>query len=211
MRDNRHSEEAARVREKSEFLKRVDDFARYMNMEYIDGSDDLSLMICAGDRSMDGASKSGMAHIMLGSQVMNTAALDSMLREDGFGDVMKIARLVNAGTDDDMDTAIRYKRRRLHIDIGIAVLLVVWTLCLIAMGVFGVMHWAMTLSNLALMAFTWLGVLREIRPLWRQVARLEADAREERKSRMELYAREVQKMTSDLIRRLERLRGEDDD
>lgn len=181
MTDNRQTQEAATVRERSEFIKRIEDFVNYMQKEYIDGCDGRSLMISAGDRSL-GDSQGGMAHIMLGDRDMNTAGLASMMRQDGFSDIFRMARIVSAD-DDSMGDVISSKRRRLHVDYGIAAMLVVWTLCIVAMSIAGIMHWVLTLTNLALMAFTLLNVWREIRPLRRQVARLKAAEREEQEAR----------------------------
>ena len=203
MTDNRQTQEAATVREKSEFIKRIEDFANYMQKEYIDDCEGRSLLISAGDRSL-GDSQGGMAHIMLGDRTMNTAGLASMMRQDGFDDVFRMARIVS--TDDDgMGDVISNKRRRLRVDYGIAAMLVVWALCIVAMGITGIMHWVLMLTNLTLMAFTLLNVCREILPLRRQVARLKAAEREEQE------ARKRRKMAALFFESLHHLMQRDDD
>lgn len=180
MTDNRQTQEAAKVREKSEFIKRIEDFANYMQKEYIDEGN-RSLLISAGDSSI-ADSQGGMAHIMLGDRAMNMAGLASMMRQDGFGDLFRMARIVS--TDDDgMGDVISNKRRRLRMLYGMAALSASWTLCIVGFQIVGIGNWITTVSNLLLMAYIFFILWREILPLRRQVARLKAAESEEQEAR----------------------------
>ena len=205
MTDNRQTKEAATVRERSEFIKRIEDFAKFMEKEYIDDSDERSLLISATDRSI-GESQGGMMHIAVGDKTLTTAGLASMMQQDGFDEMFRMARVVSTD-DDDISDVIRDKRHRLHVDYGIAVILGVWTLCIVAIGVAGIMHWVLTITNLALMAFTWLNVWREIRPLRRQIGRLEASCQ---KDRIERTRRKMEALLFDSLRHLTRQDNDDD-
>lgn len=203
MTDNRQTQEAATVREKSEFIKRIEDFANYMQKEYIDDCEGRSLLISAGDRSL-GDSQGGMAHIMLGDRTMNTAGLASMMRQDGFDDVFRMARIVS--TDDDgMGDVISNKRRRLRMLYGMAALSAFWTLCIVGFQIVGIGNWITTVSNLLLMAYIFFILCREILPLRRQVARLKAAEREEQE------ARKRRKMAALFFESLHHLMQRDDD
>lgn len=203
MTDNRQTQEAATVREKSEFIKRIEDFANYMQKEYIDDCEGRSLLISAGDRSL-GDSQGGMAHIMLGDRAMNTAGLASMMRQDGFDDVFRMARIVSTD-DDSMGDVISSKRRRLRILYGMAALSAFWTLCIVGFQIVGIGNWITTVSNLLLTAYIFFILWREILPLRRQVARLKAAEREEQE------ARKKRKMAALFFESLHHLMQRDDD
>lgn len=206
MTDNRQTKEAATVRERSEFIKRIEDFAKFMEKEYIDDSYERSLLISATDRSI-GESQGGMMHIAVGNKTLTTAGLASMMQQEGFDEMFRMARVVSTD-DDDISDVIRDKRHRLHVDYGIAVILGVWTLCIVAIGVAGIMHWVLTITNLALMAFTWLNVWREIRPLRRQIGRLEVSCQKDRKERTR---RKMEALLFDSLRHLTRQDNDDDE
>ena len=205
MTDNRDTQEAARVREKSEFIKRIEDFARYMQKKYIEPDGGRSLLISAGDRNLDGGETGGMAHIVLGDRTMNTAAIASMAKQECFCEMFRTANLVSTESEEDMAAAIRSKRGRLRFCYGAAAVLGAWTLGIVAMGVTGVMHWSLMLANLMLLAIVWLNLWREIRPLRRRIARLEGQEREAR------TRREMEAMLLDSLRRMIQRDEEDDD
>jgi len=206
MTDNRQTKEAATVRERSEFIKRIEDFAKFMEKEYIDDGDERSLLISATDRSI-GESQGGMMHIAVGNKTLTTAGLASMMQQEGFDEMFRMARIVSTD-DDDISDVIRDKRHRLHVDYGIAVILGVWTLSIVAIGVAGIMHWVLTITNLALMGFTWLNVWREIRPLHRQIGRLEASYQQDHKERTR---RKMEALLFDSLRHLTRQDKDDDE
>lgn len=203
MTDNRNTQEAATVREKSEFIKRIEDFANYMQKEYINDCDDRSLLISAGDRTL-GDAQGGMAHIMLGDRVMNTAGLASMMHQDGFGDMFRMARIVSTD-DDSMGDVIGSKRRRLRWLYGMAGLSAFWTLCIVGFQITGIANWITTVSNFLLMTYIDLSLWREIRPLRRQIARLKAAEREEQEERKK------RKMAALLFEAIHHLMQRDDD
>lgn len=181
MTDNRQTDEAQRVYQDSEFIKRVTDFAEFMQKEYIDGEDERSLIVAAADGQMMTAGHLGIMFSVIGDRRMSVKIFLKMLEQDGIRDLINTARVVSIEADEDMSGVIREKRKRFRVDYGIAVLLGVWTLCLAAMGIASWMHWILTLTNLALMAFTLLTVWREIRQLRRLVKRMEAELRGERR------------------------------
>ena len=206
--DNRHTEEAETVRRKSEFLKRVEDFASYMQKEYIDGSDDRSLIISAGERRFGGDSQGGMCHVMLGPRDMNTAAAACMVREDGFREVF--ATVIRDGADAaaDLDGAIRSGRRRLRTGYGIALLSAFWSGIIIGLQVLGMTDWVTTVTNLLLMAFVGVTLWRAIRPMRAEVARLEERRRRERQAYVQ---QRMEKLFAETLRRLTGRDGDDED
>lgn len=180
--DNRQTQETAEVRENSEFIKTIESFARYMHKEYIEDSDGRSLMISACDRFTDD-SQGGMMHIMLGNKTMITAGLASMMRQDGLGDMFRMARIVSTD-DDDMSDVINSKCHRLRKLYVISAFSALWTLCVVGFLIVGIANWITTISNLLLLTYLGFILFREIRPLRRQIARLKAADREEQEARM---------------------------
>ena len=203
MTDNRQTQEAATIRQKSEFIKRVDDFASYMQKEYIDEGSERSLLISAGDRSI-GDSQGGMAHILLGDKTLTTAGLVSMMQHDGFSDLFRMARIVSADYE-DLDEVISGRRRRLRMLYGTAGMSALWTLCIIGFQIVGVAHWITTISNLLLMACAGFMLWREIRSLRRQIARMKATDRKEHEARMK------HRMDTFFDELLRRVKMDDDD
>ena len=74
---NRQTAETGDLRQRSEFIKRVYDFARFMQSEHIDNGDK-AMLICAIDGEV-GEGRTGMAQIVLGEPRMVTAGLSSMM------------------------------------------------------------------------------------------------------------------------------------
>ncbi len=208
MADNGNTREAARVREKSEFIRCVHDFARYMQKEYIDVSDGRSLLITACDRDIDGCTKGGMAHIILGNAMLNTAAIASMMREESMADMFRTARIAN--TEDDMSVEIAAKRKRLRTLYVTSALIALWTLCLVGLLAWGVAGWVSTVTNMLLMGYMGYLIFGEIRPLRRQIARMKASDREERKARVKQEEDALEEFFGMLRRRMEQ-DGDDDE
>ena len=183
MKDNRQTQEAATIREKSEYIRRIEDFASFMQKEYIEDCEGRSLLISAGDLSA-GDPHGGMIHIILGDRNMTTAGLTSMMRQDGMGDIFRMARIVSADNDDMTHVIIKMRRDLLILYIDVAVSFL-WTLCIIAFQIIGIANWITTVSNLLLMAFASIFLWNKIRQLRRKTAKLVADCREEKEKRLE--------------------------
>lgn len=174
--DNGRSLEAQKVRQESEFIKRVEDFARYMAPEYItDGDHPRSLCIIAADCLDAKRGRHAMAHILIGDNHVGRCALRSMMEEnDAF------AEHVHELCDDDggdrsveeLDVEIGRKKRRMTISIWSAVAVAAWSVVVIVLQALGIGHWAATVSSLLLMA--WCGILvgMDIKSVRRDIARL---------------------------------------
>lgn len=172
--DNGQSQEAQTVRQKSEFIKRVEDFARFMDPEYITDND-RSLCIIAGDCLDRERGVHAMAHIMIGHDRVTRCAIRSMMEDND-----KFSSLVhelcdNDGEDrsvEDIDEEIARKQKNLKRSIFIAVLDGIWSVALIALQVFGIAHLLTTISSLLLMALCGMFIGRNIKTLRMAIARL---------------------------------------
>ena len=207
--DNRQTTEAAEVREGSEFIRRVEDFARYMQKEYIDGQEGLSLMINAADG--DGEARYRMAHIMLGDRHASLAAAASMLQQDGFREMVEHARRIAGIYEDgqeDVQEDIRTARRRLMAAYGCVAFIIAWTLGLVGLAACGAASWISTVSNMLLMAWCSYLVGREIVPLRRRIRKLREA---ERSGRTEALAKRVDAMASFLEALRKRMEQDEDD
>ena len=171
MTDNRNTQEAAGLRRKSEFIRQVEDFAMYMQKEYLDPSDNLALLVCAADAGIDGGGRCGSAAIMLGDRWVGLTSLASMMRRKEFAEVFRKARVLSTedGDDGGMGDAMRGVRRRLRVDYSIEAGVALWSVLLAVLMAFGLMDWFTMVSNLILMAWTACIVGRDIMPLRRRL------------------------------------------
>lgn len=96
----------------SEYIKRVVDFAKYMQKEYIDEDGDKCLLISAGDRNAD-VDKRGIIHAVVGNEEMVIATMVSLMKQKETAEIFRAARIVNSDVDDLTDV-ITDKRSRLR-------------------------------------------------------------------------------------------------
>lgn len=187
---NYDSCEAQQVRQQSEFLRRVHDFAEYMQKEYIAESDgEMSLFISAGDSTL-GENGVGRVQCVMGQQWMVASGLASWLED---GDHREIFRAARRMTDDYDDLPERRKdlqrqRRVLYVLMTVSAL---WACAIILLQVFGVANWITTVSNLLLMTFIGLQLWSFRADLRRKLARLREDESDHRRNMIERGAREA--------------------
>jgi len=214
--DNGQSPEAQMARQESEFIKRIEDFARYIGPEYITTEDNpRSLCIIAADCLDAESGKHAMAHILLGSPRVGRCALRSMM-EDNDAFAAQIHELFDDDganrTVEDLDEEIGSKQKRLRASVWVTVGIGMWAAFIIAMLVAGWANWITTVSNLLLMAWTaWL-VIRDIRSLRRNLAllrqqRKRAAGRQKMMSRMGQFVDFLRNMRA----QIEEDAGDDDE
>ena len=144
--DNGRSQMAQEVRQESEFIKRIEDFARYMAPEYITDSDNpRSLTIIAADCLDAKQGRCAMAHIMLGNDRVGRCALRSMMNDND-----TFSAQVHELCDDDGSRSVE------ELDESVA----------------GLAHWLTTVSSLLLMAFTGMLIGRDVRSLRADIEKL---------------------------------------
>lgn len=174
--DNGQSHEARMARQESEFIKRIEDFARYIGPEYITTEDNpRSLCIIAADCLDAESGKHAMAHILLGSPRVGRCALRSMMEDNDAFSAQVHELCDNDGCNrsvEELDEEIGRKQKRLKCSIGAAVFDGVWSAVLIAMQVVGVANLLTTISGLLLMALCGMFITRDIQSLRRDLARL---------------------------------------
>lgn len=174
--DNGKSQEAQQVRQESEFIKRIDDFARYMGPEYITNSNQpRSLCIIAADCLDLKRGTLAMAHVMMGNNHVGRCALRSMMdSEEVFS--AQVHELCDEDSSsrsvEDLDKEIASKRGKMKRSVFAAVMVAAWSAALVVLQVVGIAKWITTASSLLLMA--WLGMLVgcEIMSLRKDIARL---------------------------------------
>lgn len=149
---NYDSCEAQQVRQQSEFLKRVHDFAEYMHKEYISESDgEMSLFISASDSTL-ADDKVGRMQCVMGSEALVATGLASLMKEGDSRELFRAARRM-AGDYDDLPQRrkeLRRQRRVLYVLAGATVL---WACGIILLRVFGKADWISTITNSILTAF----------------------------------------------------------
>ena len=215
--DNGRSQEAQRVRQESEFIKRIEDFARYMAPEYITDSDNpRSLMIIAADCLDAKQGRHAMAHIMVGNDRVGRCALRSMMEDND-----TFSSLVHELCDDDggsrpvedLDAEIARKQKRITYSMfGFGAVIAAWSAACIVLSVAGIVHWTTTGSSLMLMAWCAVLIGRDIKSTSTELARLRqqrkrAAGRQKIVSRISEFADFLRQMRN----QLEEDAGDDDE
>ena len=195
------------IRESSEFMKTVTDFARYAHKEYIDGHDGRSLIISAIEK------ETGMQHAILGDGELATAGLVSMMKQRGLAPMFRRAYVVATEMgDDNLAAAVSRRRKALRSTYVTFAACGLWTLCLIALQVLGLAHWITTVSSLLLMAVTLFILGCRIDELRRSLKKLSRRADGDTLERARRELAEQKDMIAGMKRRLDALlNGEDDE
>lgn len=181
---NLNSREAQEVRQRSEFLKRVTDFAQYMQKEYIEPSDgEMSLLISAGDATTDGDGTL-RTQCRMGRNFEIAAGLASMMRDE---DNQPLFRLARRMADDytDLDDRRRDLRRKQRTFYALTALTVFWTGCIVFLQAWGVANCIATITNLLLMAYIGFQLWTLHNALQRDRRRLSADEHDHARNRID--------------------------
>lgn len=187
---NYDSCEAREVRRQSEFLKRVHDFAEYMQKEYIAESDcEMSLFISASDSTL-GDDKVGRMRCVMGSEALVVTGLASFMEEGDNRELFRAARRMADDYDDlpQRRKELRRQRRVLYVLMTVSAL---WACAIILLQVFGIGNWITTVSNLLLMVFAGLQLWSFRADLRRKLARLREDESDHRCNMIERGVREA--------------------
>ena len=181
---NYDSCDAREVRQQSEFLKRVRDFAEYMHKEYIAESDgEMSLLINASDGTLSD-DKVGRLQCVMGRDALVITGLASWLEDGEHREMFRVARRMADDYDDlpQRHKELRRQRRVLYTLISITAL---WTCCIVLFQAFGVANWITTVSNLLLIVFVGLQLWSFRADLRRKLARLHEDESDHRRNMIE--------------------------
>ena len=192
--------ETQQVRQRSEFLKRVHNFAEYMQKEYIAESDgEMSLFISANDGTL-GDDKVGRMQCVMGREALVVTGLASLMED---GDSRELFRAARRMADDYNDLPqrrkeLRRQRRVLYVLSGATVL---WACAIILLRVFGVADWITTVSNSILAAFIGLQLWSFGIDLRHKTARLREDESDHRRNMIERGVREAMQQFFSKFRR----------
>lgn len=181
---NYDSCEAQEVRQQSEFLKRVHDFAEYMHKEYIAESDgEMSLFINANDGTL-GDNKVGRVQCVMGREALVATGLASFMEEGERRELFRTARRM-ADDYDDLPQRRKELRRQRRVLYTLMTISVLWACAIILLQVFGVADWITTVSNLLLMTYVGLQLWSFRADLNRKFARLREDESDHRRNMIE--------------------------
>lgn len=181
---NYDSCEAQEVRQQSEFLKRVHDFAEYMHKEYIaESNGEMSLFISAGDSTL-GENGVGRVQCVMGQQWMVASGLASWLEDGDHREIFHQARRMADDYDDlpQRRKGLRRQRRVLYTLMTVSAL---WACAIILLQVFGVSDWITTVTNLLLATFIGLQLWSFRADLRRKLARFREDESDHRRNMIE--------------------------
>lgn len=176
--------EAQQVRQQSEFLKRVHDFAEYMHKEYIsENGGEMSLLINASDGTM-GDDRVGRVQCVMGRDTLVITGLASWLEDGGHREMFRVARRM-ADDYDDLPQRRKELRRQRRVLYTLMTVSALWACAIILLQVFGVANWITTVSNLLLMTFIGLQLWSFRADLRRKLARLREDESDHRRNMIE--------------------------
>ena len=176
--------EAQQVRQQSEFLKRVHDFAEYMHKEYIAESDgEMSLLINASDGTL-GDDRVGRVQCVMGRDALVITGLASWLEDGNNRELFRAARRM-ADDYDDLPQRRKDLRRQRRVLYTLMTVSVLWACTIILLQVFGVANWITTVSNLLLMTYVGLQLWSFRADLRRKLARLHEDESDHRHNMIE--------------------------
>lgn len=181
---NNDSCEAQQVRQQSEFLKRVHDFAEYMHKEYISESDgEMSLFISASDGTL-GDDKVGRMQCVMGREALVVTGLASWLEDGEHREMFRVARRM-ADDYDDLPQRRKELRRQRRVLYTLMTISALWACAIILLQVFGVANRITTVSNLLLMIFIGLQLWSFRANLRHKLARLREDESDHRHNMIE--------------------------
>ena len=176
--------EAQQVRQQSEFLKRVHDFAEYIHKEYIAESDgEMSLFISANDGTL-GDDKIGRMQCVMGREALVATGLASLMEDGDSRELFRVARRMADDYDDlpKRRKELRLQRMVLYTLISITAL---WTCCIILFQVFEIGNWITTVTNLLLATFIGLQLWSFRADLCRKLARFREDESDHQRNMIE--------------------------
>ena len=199
------------VRRKSEFVRGVEDFARFEFKEYIEESDDRALLICAVDKTLDD-SDCASACIALGHKTDIADGLADMMRMEGLKEAFRVAAIRSCMDDEqDMEDMIGLQRRKLRKQQWIFAGTCLWGLLQVALAVLGWMEWLLVVTNMFLIAFTLVLIWHDVARIRMVISRIDGRLGEERKERSKLRRRALDGLRAELKRIIGALRDEVDD
>lgn len=150
--DNHYSCDAQKVRQRSEFLKCVSDFAKFMHKEYINESDGgMSLFISASDSTIE-EDRIGRVQCVMGQQHLIVSGLASLMEDGDNRDIFREARRA-ADDYDDLPERRKELRRQRRVLYALAGATVLWACAIILLRVFGIVDWINTITNSILTDF----------------------------------------------------------
>ena len=171
---NYDSCKAQEVRQQSEFLRRVCDFAEYMQKEYIAESDgEMSLFISANDSTL-ADDKVGRMQCVMGSEALVTTGLASLMEDGDSRELFRAARRM-ADDYDDLPQRRKELRRQRRVLYTLMTVSALWACAIILLRVFGIVDWINTITNSILTAFVGLQLWSFGIDLRHKTARLRED------------------------------------
>ena len=180
---NYDSCEAQQVRQQSEFLKRVHDFAEYMHKEYIsENGCEMSLLINASDGTL--GNKVGRMQCVMGQEALVVTGLASFMEEGENRELFRAARRM-ADDYDDLPQRRKDLQRQRRVLYTLMTVSALWACTIILLQVFGIGSWITTISNLLLMTFIGLQLWSFRADLRHKLARLHEDEIDHRRNMIE--------------------------
>lgn len=158
MEKEQYNPEKSAISSKSEYIQTIESFAKYIQKEYIQDSDNKSMIIsvCDGDNE-----PSDMVHVIAGAKTLIIASIASLMNQEGMEELFNMAR--NASSRCGNINVAKTKRRSLRFLYALLALEIFWILCLLGLQLFGTASWFHTVSCLLLMIAAVFLVLRAIR------------------------------------------------
>ena len=154
------------------------DFANYIQKEYIEQSDERTLLICAADNDIPGT-QGCVTHILSGNKQLSVTAVSEMMRQEEFSLLFRMARVMNS-EDEDFSDVIHIKRRHLRRLYAWVSVLALWSLGILIIQLMGAGDWFSTITNILITTSACSFVGRQIATIRRQIKRLQNECKDDR-------------------------------
>jgi len=169
---------------RSEYLKTIGDFTRYIHKEYIEPSDRRALILIACDGTI-GGSQEGISHMLLGNKVMQVEALASVMNDERMADTFRMARVMSA-RDGDLQEEIKHEKKDRRYLYFLSVMAALWTVGVVIFTLTGIFHWSMGIANMIFMAIVWLRIWSSISETNRRIRNLSKEAKDDALERLKM-------------------------
>ena len=159
--DNFNDPRVKEIYQRSKFLKQVYDFAYYVQGEYIEDSNDRTLIVIAADNGLDNGHLS-VSSMAIGNNAVLNRSFAIALSDKEMQEQLQIACDIIGARQSDQTEDIGQIRRTIRKLYWFSALVIVWSIVSIILTVVGFFEIAPTISALLLMAFLGCLLYREI-------------------------------------------------
>ena len=201
---------STKIREKSQYLGVVSNFAEYIQKEYVKPSDgDMALLVCAIDNTLDERSCPSTC-VALGNKELLAFSLSSFMDNPNIKEVIDTARSVNFEEQLIKDNIKSLKRRLYTCYISYAII-AFWSLLVAYMICAEIGHWYVHISCLLLNAISFFSLYNQSSDVRRRMRLVKEEGARIHAERLERSMKAFFSFLKDAMKHREEDVGDDDE